>query len=440
MSTGFWESLRIGFLQLRQECAINPPSAPAGRLTAIWTAQPPPGEWELSYWEGVDGYGVTKRFEWHAQSAAARLGFGETGQKAVWFWLDRVRSDAPESHLRPHLIEGSDGDGQMFSVEILDICGLSAEYCRKCEADENRAAFQNEILKPSVEQTSTAPERLAAPTLVLNAERGRDEHSSGNVSYQKAPFFKYQYARDFPDAEQLSIENARLDANLQLENRAVHSYDEHRAARTEWFWNVVSAAATAIGRAGDTLKWGANRRREMLLDFGFQAAQSVGLAGRDGVLFRDLCKSEKWRALDDRLLRPPASGDCRERENAAAALPGTLENGTFHRNASEQPRMAADTTRSVSEPNREPAQRSSPDNSVQATAVLERPSLQLAPRKARGRPVKIPDELKERALGVKGGKERAKILYQTRYPTVQQVKNVPTILRHFNRKRQPKTE
>jgi len=60
-----------------------------------------------------------------------------------------------------------------------------------------------------------------------------------------------------------------------------------------------------------------------------------------------------------------------------------------------------------------------------------------AAQKKRGRPTQISNELKEKALAVRGGKERAKILYQTQYPTVQQVKNVPTILKHFNRKLQP---
>jgi hypothetical protein len=63
-----------------------------------------------------------------------------------------------------------------------------------------------------------------------------------------------------------------------------------------------------------------------------------------------------------------------------------------------------------------------------------------AARKKRGRPTEISDDLKEKALGVKGGKERAKILYQTRYPTVQQVKNVPTLLKHYSRKRQSKAQ
>ena len=46
-----------------------------------------------------------------------------------------------------------------------------------------------------------------------------------------------------------------------------------------------------------------------------------------------------------------------------------------------------------------------------------------------------PDELKLQALEVRGDKARAKILYRTPYPTPQQVKNVPAILRHFKRTR-----
>ncbi len=70
--------------------------------------------------------------------------------------------------------------------------------------------------------------------------------------------------------------------------------------------------------------------------------------------------------------------------------------------------------------------------------ALERPddksrAEMTTPRK-RGRPP-IADELKIKALEAKanGGSNRdaAKELYSTRYPTPQQVKNVPTILRHF---------
>jgi len=56
-------------------------------------------------------------------------------------------------------------------------------------------------------------------------------------------------------------------------------------------------------------------------------------------------------------------------------------------------------------------------------------------RKTRGRPIEISDELKEKALLVAGGKARAQILYKTHYPTPQQVKNVPTILKNYKKKR-----
>jgi hypothetical protein len=58
-------------------------------------------------------------------------------------------------------------------------------------------------------------------------------------------------------------------------------------------------------------------------------------------------------------------------------------------------------------------------------------------RKKRGRPQEISDDLKRKALETKGNRERAKVLYRKAYPTPQEVKNVPSILRHFNRTRNP---
>jgi hypothetical protein len=55
------------------------------------------------------------------------------------------------------------------------------------------------------------------------------------------------------------------------------------------------------------------------------------------------------------------------------------------------------------------------------------------PHRRRGRPTEIPDSLKDQALAVKGGKARAAILYKTKYPSSQQVKNVSSILKHFQK-------
>ena len=62
--------------------------------------------------------------------------------------------------------------------------------------------------------------------------------------------------------------------------------------------------------------------------------------------------------------------------------------------------------------------------------------IMLPPHRKRGRPTKIPDEVKQKALNVQGEKARAQILYQTKYPTSQQKKNVHAILKHFTRKQQ----
>jgi hypothetical protein len=102
----------------------------------------------------------------------------------------------------------------------------------------------------------------------------------------------------------------------------VRSFDDYDAAYVAWFWHVVSAAATAIGRAGASLQWGANRRRDLLLDFGLKAAQAVDIAGRNGYRFRDLYESQQWRALDDHLLRPEAYEANRE-SNTTHPSPST---------------------------------------------------------------------------------------------------------------------
>jgi hypothetical protein len=58
------------------------------------------------------------------------------------------------------------------------------------------------------------------------------------------------------------------------------------------------------------------------------------------------------------------------------------------------------------------------------------------PRK-RGRPIQIPYERKQQALEIQGNAARARILYATRYPSPQQVKNVSSILKHYLGKNKP---
>jgi hypothetical protein len=180
----FWESLRQGFMQLRVECAIDPPLKPAGRLTAIWTAQPPPRNWRLNYSIGKDDAGVAKRFEWAAQSGAARLGCSEEGHAALSFWLERVLLDAPASHIR--IITRTDDAGldELYSREIRDICGLSAEYCRKCAADETRP--QPTESKGEATKSVTTPAKAIAEgamELLSSWQQIRDTFLEGATAY-----------------------------------------------------------------------------------------------------------------------------------------------------------------------------------------------------------------------------------------------------------------
>jgi hypothetical protein len=196
------------------------------------------------------------------------------------------------------------------------------------------------------------------------------------------PHFAFRYGQDFPVEDQDAIETVRFEASRKFAAKSVSTFDEWMSAREDWVSELVDGAARVFGRVAVKLHWSADHRRDVLKGFILQAAG----AGR--------------------LTLP------RVQRFFAAPRAKQLDDALF-------PVSSPDTSKS------NPSMTSGPP-----------PEPPRAPRKKRGRPVEISDDLKRRALLAKGGRERAKILYQTPYPTVQQVKNVPTILKHFNRKLQ----
>jgi hypothetical protein len=132
----------------------------------------------------------------------------------------------------------------------------------------------------------------------------KSDDPANEISYLKAPNFRYQYPSDFPADEQNSIETARLRGNQELTGKAITSYVEYKATRSKWLWLVVTTAAGAIGRAGITHTWPANRRREMLRDFALEAAQAVSITGP---AFQRLVDCNAWHSLDDLLFVPAGS-------------------------------------------------------------------------------------------------------------------------------------
>jgi hypothetical protein len=75
---------------------------------------------------------------------------------------------------------------------------------------------------------------------------------------------------------------------------------------------------------------------------------------------------------------------------------------------------------------------------AEVSGALNSSSPKTATKKKRGRPQKIPDERKAAASRLKlgGGSNlaAAKVIYDKQYPTTQEVKNVPAILRNFQKK------
>jgi hypothetical protein len=249
----------------------------------------------------VDGYGVTRRFEWNAQRAAARLGSGETGQKAVWFWLDRVRHDAPESHLRNHLIEGSDDTKLLFSVEILDICGLSADYCSKCEADEIKS---RSFGGPADEEAQRVEPRvqISSPEVSIGTAVPPVTDTPATLARSGLTFdllrFQYRYPPGFGAGDQQAIEGVRSEANRRLAATETSDYDAFSAAKYRWLMELASGAAPIFGLVAVKQNWTVNQRRNVFRDFVLEAARA-GRITRPAL--ERFFNSHEWKSLDDAL-------------------------------------------------------------------------------------------------------------------------------------------
>jgi hypothetical protein len=186
---------------------------------------------------------------------------------------------------------------------IVDLLGSSAAYCSRLAAMADRHANEklNGSPTPKEERRDNAivaahptPEAVQAALVTSGA-------APAEIYYQKAPFFVYAYADDFPSSGQFAIENALRDANKQLECKGIVSFEEHKAVRIEWLWHLLSVVASTLGGIEANERWSVKRRREMLYDFGLKAADAAGILERR---FKTLIDSEHWQALNETVLPP----------------------------------------------------------------------------------------------------------------------------------------
>jgi hypothetical protein len=128
-------------------------------------------------------------------------------------------------------------------------------------------------------------------------------------------------------------------------------------------------------------------------------------------------RQDAARVVQMAIQEPPANVDC---ERAALCLAGV--EWVIRREGEQGYRVAAFTDNLITSP-----PHTSKDD--------EQGDIDATPRKKRGRPTKISDERKQRALAVRGVRARAQILYGCKYPTSQQKKNVFAILKNYRSKR-----
>jgi hypothetical protein len=419
MDTSFWESLRLGFMQLRAECAINPPIATAGRLTAIWTAPPERGSWRLDYWDGKDGSGVAERFKWHSESAAARQGFSGKGDDAVSFWLDQIRRDAPESHVRRQLFHTGETD-QLYSVEILDICGLSAEYCRKCEADETRTrglaevrpsggSLRNLAARPiqKVQSSRHEIDMFANDAFATARDRLLKKHTKKERRVLGQVRQTHNSGGFLSALITLKADEVR-DTILALADAQVEAFTLYRTPSDPYAEKALKTSAQQIAGGSISAVRGQLRLRSVRL--------RIAEEGR-GVPWHLEIERSMRSALEEGLLRLKRQRiRFRNSGHSLQKAPPPLGRARAETALSKK-RAAGGDSGKVKE--------------------LGRSTSQVV-KKKRGRPQTITDEKKAAALQLKksGGtnKQVAALLYGTKYPTPQQTKNVSAILRHYTRK------
>ena len=87
---------------------------------------------------GKEGRRVHARYKWLAEKAAVRLGH-RGGPSALFFWLDRLKSESPNFRggITLDYFPTQDGPPTHASGGVIEqVCEASADYCLKCEVEE----------------------------------------------------------------------------------------------------------------------------------------------------------------------------------------------------------------------------------------------------------------------------------------------------------------
>jgi hypothetical protein len=253
--------------------------------------------------------------------------------------------------------EWSDAQTEAFGKKLWPSMTLDQQWRQHLSEQKRLAeghAGQSETISTNDSDTSSAshgPDSTSlqnedvTPSGSGGPHESRDGGASDKVTtpsgvfFLEAPIFRYRYADDFPAENQVDIEHARLAGNAALERIPYSKYSERKEIKKEWFWQIMTAGADAIGRAGAAQRWGSDRRRDELCNFGRELARAGELIGKSPHQFGQILRSRKWQGLDDLLFPRSVNSDMAGQVLHTAAAKPSSEN-----NSSIAPNWASDLT------------------------------------------------------------------------------------------------
>jgi len=372
---------------------------------------------------------VQRLFMIAAESAEVELGH-EGGDAAVFAWLDRLRLDG--------LYTAPAANGSLI---IHRVCDASAEHCLKCETDVKTGA--RGLKQDAKPRHQSSARKIETFWNARQAEFEKYADRYGKLSARwRAPFRRWVPSWG-SRSEGRTIPQECIEVLNAIARKALTELAESHPAREAEPWeswlDFMRERGWSFRVTGNTActekEWGAGVK--------------------DGKPLADVRREQKYTLGDEGIKVYRRTEDGNLRRLSARELHGQssenlskyyhwLEDGVidrvFYSSATLCQDLAARATELIAQQARNGIQALTspvPSNSSAAESPAGKTAKKL------GRPQTIPDQRKARAQTIKnsGGtnKDVAIELYQTKYPSSQQVKNVGAILRHYNKSKQSST-
>lgn len=237
---------------------MNPPTVRAGRLSAVWNRKPKPGNWWLNEHGTSNDSGVKQRFVSHAWAGARLLGFRGSRDKALAFWLNRVRLSLRNAqHGYLSTMHGGRGHKQRQefvlteeSIEILDICLMSADYCLICRSEATVADAKSEPVTPEAGDPLIRNSKRESPPTTVNPEANAVEPAPNrNTRLNSTVTSEFAARRMEAYLRSTGIGQTEFATKVNTTDRTLRNFRKTGRVRRD----IFDAIATAMGTTRQAL-------------------------------------------------------------------------------------------------------------------------------------------------------------------------------------------